>query len=70
MHLNLTSKGPNGDLISEEMEHREAHHLEGMDISAVQNVQVVGRHSDQSCCHTAEHGSRISLVPLKGLNAI
>jgi hypothetical protein len=46
---------PSGVLESKEMEHREAHHLDGMDISAVQNIQVEGRHSDQSCRHTAEH---------------
>jgi hypothetical protein len=67
--LDLTSKGPGGGLKSEEMEHREAHHLEGMNVSAVQNIQVEGRHSDQSCRHTAEHCFSISPVRLERLNA-
>jgi hypothetical protein len=59
-----------GGLKSQEMEHREAHHLEGMDVSAVQNIQVEGRHSDQSCRHTAEHCFSVSPVRLERLNAI
>jgi hypothetical protein len=42
-------------LISKEMKHRAAYHLEGMDVSAVPNIQVDGRHSDQSCRHATEH---------------
>jgi hypothetical protein len=55
-------------LISEEMEQRAADHLEGINVSAVQNIQVEGRHSDQSCRHATKHGESISPVRLEKLN--
>jgi hypothetical protein len=58
-----------GGLISEEMEHREAYHLEGTGITAVQNIQVEGRHSDQSCRHATKHRRSISPIRLERLNA-
>ncbi len=58
---NLKSKRPSGGLKPKEMEHREAHHLEGMNIFPVQNIQVEGRHSDQSCRHATKHRQTISL---------
>ena len=57
------------DLESKEMEHRATYHLEGMKISAFQNIQVEGRHTDQSSRHTAEHRQSISPVRLEKLNA-
>jgi hypothetical protein len=44
------------------MEQRAAYHLEGINVSAVQNIQVEGRHSDQSCRHA------ISRARLEKLN--
>jgi hypothetical protein len=58
-----------GGLISEKMEHTEAYHLEGMDISAVQSIQVEGRHSDQSCRHATKHRQSIAPIRLERLNA-
>lgn len=55
--------------MSEEMEHRETNHLEGMGIPAVQKIQIEGRHSDQSCRHATEHCQSISPVRLERLNA-
>jgi hypothetical protein len=55
-------------LISKEMKHSAADHLEGMNVSAVQNIQVEGRHSDQSCRHATKHGESISPARLEKLN--
>jgi hypothetical protein len=65
----LKSKGLSGGLKSKEMEHGATNDLEGMAISAVQNTQVEGRHSDQSCRHATEHRQSISPVRLEKLNA-
>ena len=67
--MDLTSKGRSGGLISKEMEQRAADHLEGINVSAVQNIQVECRHSDQSCCRATKHGESISPVRLENLNA-
>jgi hypothetical protein len=66
--MDQTSKELDGGLISKEMEHRAAYHLEGIDVSAVQNIQVEGRHRDQSCRHATEHRQSISPVRLEKLN--
>jgi hypothetical protein len=58
----LRARGPSGGLKSKEMEHGATNDLEGMAISAVQNTQVEGRHSDQSCRHATEHRQSISPV--------
>jgi hypothetical protein len=43
--------------------------LEGTGITAVQNIQVEGRHSDQSCRHATKHRRSISPIRLERLNA-
>ena len=44
-----------GEPIPGEVKHRSANLLEGVDVSAIQEIQIEGRHSDQNYRYYAEH---------------
>ena len=57
-----------GSVPGEVMKDRSADFLERVDVSAVQEIQIKGRHSDQNYRYSAERAQRLRKVDWESLN--